>query len=204
MDMQDVVGLFLLMGVLALLPSSSVALVVARASIGGLRQGAGVALGIVLGDLVFVVLAVSGMAVLANTVGGIFLLLKYLAALYLVWLGISLIRGKEVITTPETGAGKGLLASLLSGLAITLGDIKAIFFYASLFPLFVDLTAINAADLVTIVLVTVVAVGCVKLGYAFAASKLLSLTKGFKSQRAVELTAGSLMVGAGGYLMVKV
>lgn len=72
--------------------------------------------------------------------------------------------------------------------------------------MFVDLTAIGAADLVTIVLVTVVAVGGVKLAYAYAASRLVSLTKGGRSQgpSAVEWTAGSLMVGAGGYLMVKV
>lgn len=134
MDMLDVLGLFFLMSLLALLPSSSVALVVARASIGGFRQGAAVALGIVLGDLVFVVLAVSGMAALANTLGGAFLLLKYMAALYLVWLGIGLIRGKAVMTMPEGGTGKSLLASLLSGLAITLGDIKAIFFMPASSP----------------------------------------------------------------------
>ena len=59
MDMLDVLGLFFLMSLLVLLPSSSVALVVARASIGGFRQGAAVALGIVLGDLVFVALYVA-------------------------------------------------------------------------------------------------------------------------------------------------
>ena len=35
---------------------------------------------------------------------------------------------------PEGGTGKSLLASLLSGLAITLGDIKAIFFMPASSP----------------------------------------------------------------------
>ena len=203
MNLLEIAGLFTLMALLALVPSSSVALVVARSATVGFKHGAAVALGIVMGDLVFVFLAISGLAVLADVMGGFFLVLKYLAGLYLICLGISLVRTRRSIRIPLGRAATSLPASLLSGLLITLGDVKAIFFYASLFPLFVDLTALGAADLLIIVLVTLVAVGGVKLSYACVASRLILLVRGRKPGRAVELTAGGLMLGAGTYLMVK-
>lgn len=203
MNILELAGLFAVMALLALVPSSSVALVVARSATAGFKHGAAVALGIVMGDLVFVFLAISGLAVLADVMGGFFLVLKYLAGLYLICLGISLMRTKRPIRIPLGRAVTSLPASLLSGLIITLGDVKAIFFYASLFPVFVDLANVNASDVATLVLVTVVAVGGVKLAYAYSASRLVTVARGLEAQRRVKFAAGGLMLGAGTYLLVK-
>ncbi len=50
---------------------------------------------------------------------------------------------------------------------------------------------------------TVVSVGGVKLCYAYSASRIISLARGFKAQGAVKVTAGRFMVGAGSYLIAK-
>ncbi|WP_369334585.1 LysE family transporter, partial [Pectobacterium brasiliense] len=54
-------SLFLAMIALAAMPSSSVALVVIRSATLGVRHGVATALGIVVGDLLFVVLAIAGL-----------------------------------------------------------------------------------------------------------------------------------------------
>ena len=56
--------LFTIMIVLAAVPSCSVALVVTRAATLGIRDGAAVAAGIVVGDLTFAALAILGMSAL--------------------------------------------------------------------------------------------------------------------------------------------
>src|SRR5690606_30490872 len=148
------------------------------------------AAGILLGDLVFAGLAVLGMAALAEVMGSFFLVLRYLAGLYLIWFGVSLLRAKAFLLFRSEGSVFTLSASFLAGLLVTLGDVKAIFFYASLFPAFVDLGAVQASDIAVIAVITVIAVGGVKLGYAYYARRLLSLIRGVKTQRAVSMAAG--------------
>lgn len=204
MSLYEIVVLFVVMVTLALVPSASVALVVARSSTVGFLNGAAVAAGIVAGDLVFVFLAILGMAALAELMGSFFLILRYAAGVYLIGLGINLLRQKLSSQPKSIGRSASTLsASFLSGFILTLGDVKAIFFYASLFPAFVELATIKPLDIATIIVLTVVAVGGVKLGYAYFARKVMSFARGFKAERAVKVTAGGLMVGVGVYLITK-
>lgn len=204
MSLVEIIALFVVMTILALVPSASVALVVARSSTAGFLNGTAVAAGIVVGDLVFVFLAVLGMAALAEVMGSLFLILKYLAGAYLVWFGISLLKSKQTSQVEASGRSASTLsASFLSGLFLTLGDVKAIFFYASLFPAFVNLAAIKISDMAIIVILTIVAVGGAKLGYAYSAMRVASYASGLKAERAVKVAAGGFMVGAGAYLMAK-
>lgn len=204
MSLVEIVVLFAAMATLALIPSASVALVIARSSTAGFSNGAAVAAGIVVGDLVFVFLAVFGMAALAEVMGSLFMILRYLAGAYLIWFGISLMRSKPSLPIEDFGRPASRLStSFLSGLLLTLGDVKAIFFYASLFPAFVDLASIRASDVAIIVVLTVVAVGGVKLGYAYFARVVTSFATDLRAERAVKVTAGGCMVGAGSYLIAK-
>lgn len=204
MTVSDALALFLVMALLALLPSTSVALVVARSASAGIAHGAAAAAGIVLGDLAFITLAILGMSTLAELMGGVFFVVRCLAGAYLIWLGISLLRTASAgaISASETPASR-LSGSFLAGLLVTLGDAKAILFYASLFPVFVNLAAIDGGDLVVIFSVTVLAVGGAKLFYAWSASRLSRRLRNARVEKGARLAAGGLMLGAGTYLVVK-
>lgn len=84
-----------------------------------------------------------------------------------------------------------------------MGDVKAIVFYVSLFPVFIDLSALQAAEVLVIVFITVVSVGGIKVLYALSATKVVTLAKKLKFENTARKTAGGLMVGAGTYLIVK-
>lgn len=188
---------------LAALPSTSVGLVVTRSATLGVANGLAVALGIVCGDLVFIILAIFGLSVVAETMGWLFLLIKYLGGVYLLWLGLTLLRSANFASAPINKTGSGsLTASFISGFAITLGDIKAIFFYMSLFPTFINLNELRTLDLLTIVLITVGSVGGVKAVYALSARKVALMLQERKFERVVKTVAGGCMVGAGTYLLV--
>jgi threonine/homoserine/homoserine lactone efflux protein len=205
MNLIDASALLTIMVMLAMLPSTSVALVVTRSATLGLAHGAAVSLGIVLGDLIFVLLAIFGLTALSEVMGIFFLVIKYLAGIYLIWFGVTLLTNR-VSTNLYAGSRfrrGGLVTSFLAGLFVTLGDLKAIFFYASLFPTFVDLSALSLSDLLVIILVTLITVGGVKLAYAFGAKTLVSLSEGLKLEKEAKLIAGSVMVGTGTYLIVK-
>jgi threonine/homoserine/homoserine lactone efflux protein len=92
-------ALFGTMVVLAAIPSVSVLAVSARSAASGFVHGALTTLGVVLGDVVFILLAVYGLAAIAELMGDRFVLVRYLGAAYLVWLGVVLWRA------PPTSSG---------------------------------------------------------------------------------------------------
>ncbi len=204
MDMVAVLTFFLVMLGLAALPSASVALVVTRAATSGVQNGIAVAAGIVVGDLIFVALVLFGMSVLAETMGGFFSVLKYIGGGYLIWLGCSLLRSKTKLNDlGEQAAPSSLVASLLAGMALTLGDLKAILFYASLFPSLFDVAALSTTDVTSIVTITVVTVGGVKTMYALAARSIVERFSSAPATRHAPKLAGGLLVGTGTYLIAK-
>lgn len=205
MTIIETITLFAIMVALAAVPSASVALVVTRSATLGIANGIAVSAGIVLGDLVFILLALAGLSVVAQAMGSLFMIIKYLGAAYLLWLGYTLLTSKsttEISAQNPTGK-RNLFASFLAGFMLTLGDIKAIVFYVGLFPVFIDFSSLQIADVLIIVAVMVVSVGSVKLIYAFSALKVASLARKYKLDNAARKTAGGLMVGTGGYLIIK-
>lgn len=200
----SIITLLATMVVLAAIPSASVALVVTRSVTLGIRNGISVACGIVLGDLIFVALAILGMSFLAETMGSFFVILRYIGGAYLVWIGINLVRSNGKVNLVRSEASKlSLLASFVSGLLLTLGDIKAILFYASLFPAFVDMSSLRVSDIVGIVAVTIIAVGGIKVFYAYSAQGIAKRFQNKKAQKLTQTTAGYCMVGAGAYTITK-
>ncbi len=205
MSLFALLSLFGIMLVLAAMPSTSVALVVTRAATSGLTNGIAVAAGIVLGDLVFVLLAILGLSFVAETMASLFMVIKYLGAAYLIWLGITLLASKSTATvsTNQTRGKSGLIASFLAGFFLTLGDIKAVFFYISLFPIYIDLSVLQVIDIILTVFITVFSVGGVKVFYAFSATKIASLARYSSFEYAARKAAGTFMIGAAGYLIIK-
>ncbi len=204
MELLELPALIVVLVVLAAMPSSSVALVVTRSATFGIRNGAAVASGIVLGDLVFVVLAICGMSALAESMGAFFGILKYAGGAYLIWLGVGLLRSRKKEIAETTGSQRStLFASFLSGLLLTVGDVKAILFYASLFPAFVDMASLTTVDIVAIVVVTMVAVGGVKLAYAFGARRIALRLRMQRNQKTMRTVSGAVMVGTGTYLIAQ-
>ena len=120
--------------------------------------------------------------------------------------GLSLIRssGKAAgVTLPYEWGGSKF--SFLAGAILTLGDIKAILFYAALFPSVVDVTSLTPLDIIAIAAVTVVTVAGVKSIYAVVARSIAG-SAAFRASRVVrpaKIVGGSLMVGVGGYLILK-
>jgi threonine/homoserine/homoserine lactone efflux protein len=76
MNTGTVLTLFATIFVLALLPSSSAMIVAARSVASGFLHGVMATLGIVAGDILFILLAVPGLAMLTETLGNLFVVVK--------------------------------------------------------------------------------------------------------------------------------
>src|ERR687885_690863 len=202
MTFSSIVALFSAMVVLASIPSVSVLAVSTRSATSGFIHGVFTTIGIVVGDIIFIIIAIWGLSFLSETMGSLFVLIKYLGGAYLILLGIGLCRSKskdvETLEVRETS----LLSSFLTGLFITLGDQKATLFYLGFFPAFLDISKISYLDTGIIIAITTVAVGGVKLGYAFMADRARLLINS-KIREGMNIAAGCVMIAVGVFLVTK-
>jgi threonine/homoserine/homoserine lactone efflux protein len=144
------------------------------------------------------------MSFLAELMGGFFAILKWIGGGYLIWLGWQLWRQPPSAELRPAEARRGsLAASFAAGFLLTLGDAKAILFYASLFPALFTPGQLEAGALCLIVLTTVVAVGGVKLLYAIAAQHIVRRVQNPRLRQTFRKTAGGFLMGLGGYVVVR-
>lgn len=200
LTLTSMVALFGAMAVLATVPSVSVLAVSARSASCGFVHGAFTAMGVVVGDLLFILLAMFGLALLVDTLGSMFFLVKYLGGVYLIWLGIAIWRARARATKIEDATDSSLLSSFMTGLLITLGDQKAVLFYLGFLPAFIDMAAMTYFDIGAVVAITILAVGGVKLCYAYAADRAGALF-GIKAGEAMNIIAACIMIAAGAFVV---
>jgi len=189
--------------VLAVIPSVSVLAVSARAAAFGFSHGLFTALGIVAGDVIFILVAVYGLVFVADAMGEQFRLIQYIGGAYLIWLGISLWRADARARKSEMPQQSSRGSSFLTGLLITLGDQKAILFYLGFFPAFIDLSRMTPVDTLLIILIATVAVGGAKLVYAWLADRASLIFDNSIAVRGLNLFAAAIMILVGMALLLK-
>nr|WP_228023933.1 LysE family translocator [Synechocystis salina] len=200
MDWSNILSLFGAMLILAAVPSLSVLTVSSKSASGGFIHGFFATLGVVLGDIIFILIALWGLAFLQGAMGDFFVVLKYISGIYLIWLGINTLRAKVNNQNLTKVDAKSLSSSFSAGLLITLADQKAVIFYLGFLPTFVDVNNIVYLDTVVIILTAILSVGGVKLFYAFLAHRS-GLLISRKNKRLINYLAGTLMISVGVFLL---
>lgn len=186
---------------LAVTPGPGVFATLARALASGLGPALIMSAGIVTGDLVFLVLAIYGLAALAEWMSGLFTLVKLLGGAYLIWLGYRIWTSKPDPAALRAAPRGSSHSHFLSGLAITLGNPKVILFYMGFLPTFVDLTRLGHRDVLVVAVTVSLVVGGVLLAYAVAAARARTLFTSEAAVRRLNRGAGGVMVATGGVLI---
>lgn len=178
-------------------PGPGIAAIVARVLGRGPKGAAALSAGIVLGDLVWLTFAVMGLAALAQTFHGVFLAVKYAGAAYLLYLAYKLwtspVAAQEVKANEKADHPAKLL---LGGLALTLGNPKAIVFYLALLPTFLDLKQITLLGYLELALATMIVLSVVFGGYILLAVRARKLFTSPGAIRILNRVTGTVMAGA--------
>ena len=203
MTISSSAALFGAMLALAIIPDASVLAVVARSLASGFFHGLVTVIGIVVGDFVFILSAVFGLSLIAEAMGSLFVLVKYFGGAYLVWLGVALWRSRSDSADVKGIREPSWWSNFLCGLSMTLGDPKAVLFYMSFLPAFVELSSISFIDTLIIMALATTAVAVTKLGYALMADKAKALFKSSGARKTINMGAGSVMIGTGLFLVAR-
>jgi threonine/homoserine/homoserine lactone efflux protein len=200
MNLTILLAFTVALAVAVAIPGPGIFAVVSCALGRGFREALALITGMILGDLLYFAFAVFGMAALARSMGGFFVIIKLAGAVYLIWLGVKLWRQAPLPMTengnppaPPRGFGR----SLLGGLIVTLSNPKTIAFYAGLLPTFVDLEKLSAGDALAMGGIVVLTVGLIPAAYAMVASASRRFLARPSRLKFMNRTAGTMMIGTG-------
>ena len=182
---------------LAASPGPGVFATVSRSLSCGFRPALAVIAGIILGDIVFLLFAIFGLAILAQTLGSFFIIVKFLGGGYLIWQGIKTFCSKSSLTNVNAGATTSKSGNFIAGLFITLGNPKVILFYCGFLPTFVSLSELTLTDIFIIIAVIATVLFAVLGSYAWLANSARKLLKTPRQVKRLNRVAGATMATAG-------
>ncbi|MBA3042671.1 MAG: LysE family translocator [Alphaproteobacteria bacterium] len=189
--------------VAAAIPGPGMTAIVARALGSGFRPTFFMGLGLILGDLCYLTAVILGLALVAQTFTTPFLIIKYLGALYLVYIAWKLWTTGLIAQDIEAKRSTHIGLSFLSGLLVTLGNPKTMLFYVALVPTLIPLEAIGAKDYAALVGITFVVLIAVLIPYILLASQARTLLKKPNSLKALNRSAASILAGTAAYIAAR-
>ncbi len=159
---------------------------VARTLSGGFGSAWPLALGVVIGDTLWPIIAILGLSWVAMQYDGLLDLLKYVATLIFFVLGFSL------ISNPDRA-----LAGFIAGVAIILSNPKAILFYIGVLPGFFDLSRVTLLDIVAICTISAVLPFLGNLTLSIMVDRVRHLLSSPATLRKVNTISGILLILVG-------
>jgi len=171
---------------------------IARSLSGGFHAAWPLALGVVVGDVLWSLLAIFGITWVLSVYGGFLEVLKWVAAAMFLVMGSLVIRhAGDRISTDSSLTRPGMWAGFVAGLVVILGNPKAILFYAGMLPGFFDLTRLTGIDIAVIVALSMVIPLFGNLAMALFIDRARRLMQRPAALRRMNITAGVLLICVG-------
>ena len=168
----------------------------ARALSGGFAAAWPLALGVTLGDLLWPALAIFGMSWVLSVYGEALHVLRWIAAATFAVMGALLIAKSGTLMSADSKLTRlGRLAGLMTGVAAVVGNPKAILFYMTVLPAFFgDLSRLTAADIASILAVSVAVPLVGNLGLALFLDRARALLSNPTRVQMLNRISGGLLI----------
>lgn len=122
--------------VFQLIPGPGTIAILDASARSGVRAGLATVAGTLLGDLVYMLAAVAGLAAIMAANQLLFDALQWFGAAYLCWIGLQLVRAPRASANATGEPARAAAAHLRRGFAISLTNPKVVLFFVAFFPLF--------------------------------------------------------------------
>ncbi len=179
-------------------PGPGVAAVIARSLARGTQGAAAFIAGFLIGDLIWFVVAATGLAALAQTAQAVFVVIKYAGAAYLLYLAYRLWTTPPAVAPAEESidTGQKPLQLFFGSLALTLANPKTAIFFLALLPTVVRLEDLTVFGFLEIVGVISIGLPLVLGGYVLLAARARRVFKSERAVRTINRSTGAAMACA--------
>lgn len=170
----------------------------ARSLSGGFRAAWPLALGVVVGDMIWPILAILGVSWVVGAFDQLALVLRGVAVVMFITLGVVTIRNAGAPVSADSRLTRpGMWAGFLAGVVVILSNPKAILFYMGLLPGFFDLTQLTGWDIAAIVGVSQVVPLVGNLALAGMIDRMRVFLSDPKALQRTNQIAGVLLIAVG-------
>lgn len=139
MSIEMYIGFVLASSLILIIPGPTIIMVVSQAIVNGKRSVLPLVGGVVAGDFTAMSMSLLGVGSLLAVSAGLFILLKWFGAFYLIYLGIRLWRSdSKVSEIPPNAPNDSAPALFRSSYIVTALNPKSIAFFIAFFPQFID------------------------------------------------------------------
>ena len=170
----------------------------ARAMSGGFSAAWPLAVGVTLGDALWPLLAIYGLSWIVAQFSHFLVVMHWVAALTFMVMGYLLIRNAgKGISSDNRLTRPGRWAGFATGVAVVIGNPKAILFYMGVLPGFFDLTRVTALDIAAIIGLSIAIPLAGNLLLAASIDRARRLLTSPAALRRMNLIAGGMMIAVG-------
>ena len=194
-------GLLLYCGALVILfltPGPVWVAIIARGLAGGFSAAWPLAAGVAIGDLIWPLAAIFGLSWILSVYAGFMDAMRWVAVAIFILMGWLLIRHADRPIAQDSSLTRpGRWAGFAAGVAVILGNPKAILFYMGVLPGFFDLRKVTGPDIAAILAVSVAIPMTGNLIFALMIDRVRSVLSSPAALRRMNLTAGCLLIVVG-------
>lgn len=155
-DIQNYASFVVAVFIFQLIPGPGTFAILSATARNGVGAGLGAVMGTLVGDFVFMVAAMLGLAAVMNAHPKLFLVLQWFGAAYLCLMGIQLLRQPIERASTNTEPRKAVFVCFRQACAVSLTNSKVILFFVAFFPLFLLPDASNTTLLAMMIHVTLI------------------------------------------------
>lgn len=191
------------MALLWVIPGPVWVALMARSLSGGFASAWPLAVGVVLGDMIWPLAAIFGLSWILSVYGGFLTVLHWGAAAIFALMGVLLIRKPAgSLTTDSRLTRPGRWAGFAVGIAVVIGNPKAILFYMGVLPGFFDLSRVTGPDIAAILLVSGAVPLAGNLGLALFLDRARKLIASPENLRRLNVISGALLICVAGAILL--
>lgn len=171
---------------------------IARVLSGGFAAAWPLAIGVAIGDLVWPLTAILGLAWIESAYGDFLSALRWVAAAIFLIMGVLLIRKPAAALNADSRLTRpGMWAGFSVGVAAVIGNPKAILFYMGALPGFFALERLTTPDVVAIIAISAAIPMAGNLGLALFLDRARQLLSSPESVHRLNVGSGILLIGVG-------
>lgn len=181
-------------------PGPSVLYVTSRGVASGFRTAIAASLGVLTADTFYILLSITGLTAVLVASYELFLVIKWAGAIYLVYLGLRLIRAglvASVSAEPLAASPTAARNAFLGGLVLHASNPKALLYFGSLVPQFVNQSRPLGGQLFAMTVIHLITATLVLLTYSTLAARFRGSAASTRVRRVFHVTTGSFLIGAG-------
>ena len=184
--------------VLIVIPGPTNMVVVSSSILYGFNRSLWTVAGAALSHTLFFVVASAGLVAILMASAQVFIVLKWFGVCYLVWLGLTqILSGESQVGITNSHHRESIGSLFLRGITVNSTNPKALVFYSTFFPPFIN-TNVNLLPQLLVLGTTFVTIFiAVAALHAWSAEKLGGIFRRGSKLGIVKKTSGAILVGAG-------